>query len=1059
MKKSLLCIASAAMALTLSVSATASTGKISSFDNSAFKSVLGEAHQWKSGKFVKPNQSQIKASGLTLGPADGYSYVTGPDGSQWYATQTFEVSNYYYTASTITLHNAKGEVQGTINITIPDGQKVNQILVGEAVTTALFDRDKNTYELPVTIHTIIEAGVATYTTYVYDVASGESKFTYEGLMSLVDYNTGYSTEWVGVVSRDTVINDSVSAACYDVYNKATWTSNGASLKKSFVIPKSLAEYQVGGVFNAFEVDNSMYYVVSHYEKAFLDPASYQEPWDMIPTADNNFVATIYNKNFEAVDSVKIPVTSTSTYLVQYGVGLYGSEDLSNDFWDATGELRLVVATTGFDVTSESEAISFAVYDMASNKVKTIAEDVSNWMKMYDVPGYSQQMAFLLTDGSTLKMVDVPSCETSVTFGAEVDGEAISTNIDRYPVGDTYQYVIGLPSPETDAQNNYYQRFAWITREAKIDRIVKFNLGQSNASWVPLVMGEALNPFLFDTDDQHEYVFIANQYASGTTGEMHDELRIMKEDGTEVKVYKEDGTNGDLGTCDILGINSDCPSLIIPFLNSATDQITVNVDFLPFAMFSAGGEGTVENPYLISSAGDLAMIARDPAAHYRVVNDFSAASYGLWAPIASFTGTLDGGNYTISDLTIDGSNFEAAIFAYTENATIKNLKIENVSIEVSTATTVGVVVGEANTTTISNVHIDNATITATADANATIGVVASGASLESVISECSATNISIDAPSCATVGGIIGASRTGSTIAACAVNGTINADSNIGGIAGSTSTDCSVTNCHANTDINGKNTIGGIVGAADRGGIHLCYVEGTLTATEGNWNGYYSVGGVAGSLATAWADPDSAVIAEDPWKGMVISNNVVAISEIKSEAGAVHRVVGYSRYEEDLDAARWDTSIVPTAEAWISENYVVSSLAVVDNTIEAAATTTEGASVEATALNKEYFTALGFAYGATVDAPWAEKENGVMLYFETDDAGGVEGIIAPEVEINYNGNTIEAGDAVAIEIYNLNGVKVASGDATINASNLQKGIYIVVATDATGIKKTTKIAVY
>lgn len=1056
MKKSLLCIASAAMALTLSVSATASTGKISTFDNSAFKSVLGEAHQWKSGKFVKPNHTKIEANGMTLGPTDGYSYVTGPDGSQWYATQTFEVSNYYYTASTITLYNAKGEVQGTINITIPDGQKVNQILVGDAVTPTLFDRDKNTYELPVAIHTIVEAGVTTHTTYVYDVASGELKFTYNGLMSLVDYNTGYSTEWVGVLSRDTVINDSVSAACYDVYNKATWTSNGASLKKSFVVPKSLAEYQVGGVFNAFEVDNSMYYVVSHYEKAFLDPASYQEPWDMIPTADNNFVATIYNKNFVAVDSVKIPVTSTSSYLVQYGVGLYGSEDLSNDYWDESGELRLVVATTGFDVTSEAEAISFAVYDMASNKVKTIAEDVSNWMKMYDVPGHSQQMAFLLTDDATLKMVDVPSCETSVTFGSEVDGEAISTNIDRYPVGDSYQYVIGLPSPETDDQNNYYQRFAWINRDATIDHIVKFNLGQSNASWIPLVMGEALNPFLFDTDDQHEYVFIANQYASGTSGEMHDELRIMKEDGTEVKVYKEDGTNGDLGTCDILGVNSDCPSLVVPFLNSTTDQITVIVDFLPFAMFSAGGEGTVENPYLIASAGDMAMIARDPAAHYRVVNDFSAAAYGLWSPIASFTGTLDGGNYTISDLTIDGSNFEAAIFAYTENATIKDLKFENVSIEASNATTVGVVVGEANTTIISNVHINNATITTTADASATIGTIASGASLNTVISECSATNLTIDAPGCSTVGGIIGASRTGSAVKACAVNGAITADSNIGGIAGSTSTDCSVVNCHVNTDINGKNTIGGIVGAADRGGIHLCFVEGSLTATEGNWNGNYSVGGVAGSLASAWADPDSITIAEDPWKGYVVSHNVVALSEIKSEAGAAHRVIGFSRYEEDLDASRWDTSIVPTAEAWITENYVVSSLNVIDSSIEAAATTTEGANVEATALNKEYFTALGFAYGSTVDAPWAEKENGIKLYFETNETDGVESIIAPEVVINQNGNNIEAGEAVAIEIYSLNGVKVAAGTTTVDASNLQKGIYIVVATDATGAKTTEKI---
>lgn len=1057
MKKSLLCIANVAIALIFSINAMAASGKIATFDNSAFKATLGEGHQWKTGKFEKPEHMTVKANGLTLGPTDGYSFVKGPDNTQWYAIQSFEENNYYYTASTITLYNSKGEQQGVINVTIPEGQKVNQILVGDAITLTLFDRDKNTYELPVMVHAIIEAGVTKNTTYVYDVTSGELKYTYDGFMALVDYNTGYSTDWIGVVSNDTIVNDTASVK-YDVYNKATWSSNGASLKKSFIIPKSLAEYQVGGVFNVFEVDNSMYYVVSAYEKPFLDPASYEEPWDMIPTADNNFIATIYNKNFVEVGKVKIPVTSTSKYLVQYGVGLYGSEDLSNDFWDESGALRLVVATTGFDVTSEAEAISFDVYDLESNKVKTIAENVSDWMKMYDVPGHSQQMAFLLTDDATLNMVNVPSCETAVSFGSSVEGEAISTNIDRYPVGDSYQYVIGLPSPETDSENNYYQRFAWVTKDAKIDHIVKFNLGKSNASWVPLVMGETLNPYLFDTDDQHEYVFIANQFASGTSGQMYDELRIMKEDGTEVKIYKEDGTNGDLGTCDILGLNSDYPSLIIPFLNSTTDKITLEIEPLPFAMFSKGGEGTAENPYLIASAGDMAMIARDPAAHYKVVNDFSATQYGLWAPIASFTGTLDGGNFTISDLTLDGSNFEAGIFAASENATIKDLKINDASVEVSNATTVAILVGEANTTTISNVHINNATITATADASATIGTIASGSSLNSVISECSATNLTIDAPSCSNVGGIIGASRTGTSISACAVNGTINADNNIGGIAGSTGADCIVLNCHVDADITGKNTIGGIVGSADRGGIHLCYAEGTLTATEGDWSGNYKVGGIAGYLTTAWSDPDEETIAADPWKGFVISNNVVAISEIKSESGAVHRVVGYSRWEEDLDAAKYDTSIVPTAEAWIKENYVVSTLGVVDNTIEAANTTTEGASVEASALNKEYFTGLGFAYGTSVDAPWAEKENGVILYFETSNVDGVESIITEKVEINYANGIISADEAVAIEVYNLSGTKIASGCATIDASNLQKGIYVVVAIDATGAKKTAKIAV-
>ena len=187
--------------------------------------------------------------------------------------------------------------------------------------------------------------------------------------------------------------------------------------------------------------------------------------------------------------------------------------------------------------------------------------------------------------------------------------------------------------------------------------------------------------------------------------------------------------------------------------------------------------------------------------------------------------------------------------------------------------------------------------------------------------------------------------------------------------------------------------------------------------------------------------------------------MIALSEIKSEAGAAHRVVGYTRWDEDIEASQWDPSIVPMAEPCLDKNYVVSSLAVIDNTIEAAANTTEGANVEASALNKQYFTDLGFAFGTSVDAPWAEKEgNGAVLYFETSATNSVESIINNMVEINYNGSVINAGEAVEIEVYNINGAKVASGASTIDASNLQKGIYVVVATDATGAKKTAKIAV-
>lgn len=969
------------------VTSYAANNSIAKFNNSGTGIIIPKDRQWKSKPlFRKPSFSTITPHSVTIGPSEGYSHLQGPDGTQWYSTQTYTVDSYYYTASEITFYNSLGEEQGKISVSVPEGKQVNQIMVGDAVSSNLFDRDKNTYEVPVMLHIIHSPGVASYVTQVYDIASGELKTTFDGFMSLIPVYTGYSYELTGVLSYTATENE-VSMAKFDIYAKPGFSDTSAVLKHSFSVPSTLAEYQVGGVFNAFTVDNSLYYVVSQYEKEYLDPASYAEPWDMIPTEDNNFIATVYNKNFVEVGKLSIPVASTSQYLVQHGIGLYGTDDLSANFWDQSGDMHLVVTTSGFQVNTEEEDISHDVYDLTGKKLKNIASGVSDWMKMYDIAGQSSQMAFLSKDEATLMMIDVPSCDTVAVFGTEIEGYPISTNIDRFPVNGDYQYVIGLPAAEYDENSSIHYGFAWVTKDATIDHIAKFNVGTNNASWTPLVMGEALNPFLFDTDDEREYVFIANQYAEGqTSGNITDEIRIVNESGTILRQYiEEPDGKGDLGGATLLGLGTNNPTLFIPFMNLNKDTYTVELEFLPIEMFGAGGDGSAENPYLISSAGDLAMISRDNDASYRIVKDFSMNEYGEWTPIPSFTGTLDGDNHVISGLVLDGNSSNSALFEWTENATIKNIILNTPSIEIDETGTAAFIVAQATTTTLDNIHIYDATVTGSDNAWCSFGGIVNMGTLNSTISDCSVNGLKFDAAACSTIGGIASDLRTGTIISASAVSGSIVADNTIGGIAGASGTDCQIINCHANIDITGKNTIGGIAATADRGGIHLCHVEGKMTATESNYSKNCIVGGIAGKLSPDYnyqgtsEDNDTT----DPWNGMVISNNVIAISEMSLAAtGGCHRVVGYTRYEEDVEYMQWDPTIVPTAEHALDKNYVISTLAVVNSETGAGLTSTEGADVTTGELNKEFFSNLGFKYGSDTENPWNEESaSAPYLYFE------------------------------------------------------------------------------
>ena len=120
----------------------------------------------------------------------------------------------------------------------------------------------------------------------------------------------------------------------------------------------------------------------------------------------------------------------------------------------------------------------------------------------------------------------------------------------------------------------------------------------------------------------------------------------------------------------------------------------------------GGDGSAANPYLISTAADLQLLAtrvNDPSQsvtyankHYRQVanidmtrvantpiggyydnTNYAAEVVTLNITTMPFRGVYDGGNYIISGLKIDNTSTKACgLFGYTEGATLKNITIKD-----------------------------------------------------------------------------------------------------------------------------------------------------------------------------------------------------------------------------------------------------------------------------------------------------------------------------------------------------------------------------------------------
>ena len=216
----------------------------------------------------------------------------------------------------------------------------------------------------------------------------------------------------------------------------------------------------------------------------------------------------------------------------------------------------------------------------------------------------------------------------------------------------------------------------------------------------------------------------------------------------------------------------------------------------------------------------------------------------WTPIGDYdnryTGTFDGGNHTITGLTVNQTrNYVGLIGCIGSDGTVKNVKLENVNIT-GDGYFVGGVAG-TNYGTIENCSVDG---TLTNYVQYLGGVV--GDNYGSIIGCSSSGTITGTGPN---VGGI-GGQSVGGTIMACYSVANIKGRSSSGGVLGQTNRETVVIACyHAKGNVTGEQSrIGGVIGW-NYGKVTACYWENnqgqgigdnqagtgeTTKVTDGDW---------------------------------------------------------------------------------------------------------------------------------------------------------------------------------------------------------------------------------
>lgn len=971
------------------------------------------------------------------------------NGAGWYETITKGVEYTIYNADFKEIGTVKANVEGTSGM-----GKINNVRIDPAISKNFFNSDSK-YEVMIYVQGNPEAGYGSVIqTNVYSIGGQKEE---DGSDKCIAVFPGYTVDAVNlpqdrfsenyyitfVEEYNPNYDDFESAIDYanatgrilKTYKKASWGSNtviSEHLIRNNQCPGDqenstpLFVYNGGSYASSYGASTVPMITYVEYEKPFwVNPLGFNPDLtpddpdfnniDESPTADNSLLITTYRLDMPSsttatlVSEHRIPLTQTTDfYCTYYSIGGLNYEKDIDVEYPAGGGYGVIKGYTvcSQNLTKKSEDLTntcFRYYNTEGQLVNTIAENADSFVTMSDIDGEEPEVMIVEQQDSRyyFSFVNARTGEENFAIPQTLDGNALKMNIDRVKIGGSILYVAECTDQdyELDDDFNVLKKIAIFNKEGEIVRIDRLNLGQDIAISQVYIDQSVLNPYLFDCDDDLEYMVLLKRYTdSSSSTETREEFLVIDPTEGAIITALPDAEKGSLATISV--IEKQDPRLVIVWMTTDEKGSHIfNQDFyfLPFERFTAG-DGTEANPYQISSAVHMRFLADEPAAHYVITNDIDMDGISF-TPVDNFSGSLDGQGHTISNLTISSSTASVGMFTRTDGknngetfdgARIGNFTLLNPVLNVtSTQNYAGFVAANGFGCQISNVNVFGGKINVADDFDGKLGVIAGQLSYFGSISGCAVSGTDIAAPGATEgVGGIAGSMLTSAKVTGSAFCGSVSAASYVGGIVGSADKDVTVSDCHVDADITAGNTVGGIAGYSSRATIARNVIEGTIEATTPNrFNNAISLGGVVGELLGDNGDSmdEGSGEGDDPAVStgkICISGNVVALESMtypESTLKTVHRIAGLT--SEDPIIVYGDEESI--AEKGLKDNYITGGIAQADANKTDDVASIEGKTIDRYDTDIEFYEGLGYKFGTTADAPWAMGNNlNPRLYFES-----------------------------------------------------------------------------
>ena len=260
---------------------------------------------------------------------------------------------------------------------------------------------------------------------------------------------------------------------------------------------------------------------------------------------------------------------------------------------------------------------------------------------------------------------------------------------------------------------------------------------------------------------------------------------------------------------------------------------------------SSGDGSVGNPYQISTAAELAWFRDQVNSGNNSISatltedidlaEFCHAADGTtytdelsWIPINWYLGTFDGNGKTIRNLYINATSvFFVGFFGVVDAGCIKNITFDNAKVKSTVKSrSTGILIGQASNNFIENIKtLESCSV----DGVNTVGGIA-GSAMGNIIKCENHARVN----SMASVGGIVGRYKgydKSKSITSCANYGVVTGSGgSAGGMVGYFDSG-TIQNCANYGDVTGTDNVGNLIGFADECNLNNVLGTGNVTATS------------------------------------------------------------------------------------------------------------------------------------------------------------------------------------------------------------------------------------